>query len=415
MSKKNKLNYLQCRFKAVTWRIRMGLFGKKKKKKQSGIYDISDMDMQEILADDEVNDKMFDNISRTQYVNTQCEQIVESNSYIEEAKKEYASVTEHLNDIQILDELEEEPRRLISETAQDMFSLNFERVESRSKKKRLPNSKYAYYSAHEDELPDALKKMQNDEQYCQMVRKDLSMLEGEKLGLREDIENCMNRQHNVKNISIIGMAAIVVIFIYMAVSGKIIPDGDNYVLTVLLFVMTVFIVMMFVLNRNAVYTLKLSEKKLNRAIVLQNKVKIKYINTVNSIEYQYAKYGVKNAYEFSNAYTMFLEDKKERERYARTTGMLGRATDQLTVILAGLGMRDAEIWQNQLEALFNPKEMVEVRHNLNVRRQKLREQIEYNINKIDEAKRNIAEYAKENPQYADEIMEIVNSYGCADV
>lgn len=174
-----------------------------------------------------------------------------------------------------------------------MYSLNYERVETRSKKKRLPASKYAYYSAHEDELQDALKRMQNDERYCQMIRKDLSMLEGEKIGLREDIENCMNRQHNVKNISIIGVAIIVAVFIYMAVSGKIVPESDNYILTVLLFVMTVFIVAMFMLNRNAVYTLKLSEKKLNRAIALQNKVKIKYINTVNSIEYQYAKYGVK--------------------------------------------------------------------------------------------------------------------------
>ena len=95
--------------------------------------------------------------------------------------------------------------------------------------------------------------------------------------------------------------------------------------------------------------------------------------------------------------------------------MLGRATDQLTGILAGIGMRDAEIWQNQLEALFNPKEMVEVRHNLNVRRQKLREQMEYNIKKVDEAKKNIAECAKQNPQYADEIMQIVTSYGCADL
>ena len=112
---------------------------------------------------------------------------------------------------------------------------------------------------------------------------------------------------------------------------------------------------------------------------------------------------------------MYLDDKKERERYARTTGMLGRATDQLTVILAGIGMHDAEIWQNQLEALYNPKEMVEVRHNLNVRRQKLREQIEFNIKKIDEAKKNIAEFAKDNPQYANDILEIANRYGCADL
>ena len=50
-----------------------------------------------------------------------------------------------------------------------------------------------------------------------------------------------------------------------------------------------------------------------------------------------------------------------------------------------------------------------------MRRQKLREQIEFNIKKIDEAKKNIAEFAKDNPQYANDILEIANRYGCADL
>lgn len=388
----------------------MGLFGRKRKKRQEG-YDISDLDMQEILGSQEpVSDRMFDKVSRAQYINTQCEQIIESSKYIEEAKKEYASVTEYLNDIQILDNLEPEEQKRIAETAEDMYSLNHERVESRRKKTRLPASKFNYYMAHEDELEGALKKLQNDEQYFQMVKKDLNILEAEKMGIREDIEKSMIRQGNIRNISIIGIAVIFAIFIAFAATGRINPQENNYILMIFLFFATVFLVMMFVLNRNAVYLLKVSEKKLNRAIVIQNKVKIKYINIVNSIEYQYAKYGVQNSYEFSDVYRMFLEDKKEREHYARTTGMLGRATDQLSGILAGVGVRDTDIWQNQLEALFNPKEMVEVRHRLNVQRQKLREQMEYNMKRIQEAKKSVTDYIRKNPQYANEVMEIVDGY-----
>ena len=233
----------------------MGLFGKKKRKKE---YDISDMDMQEILSSDDVSDQMFDSVERSQYVGIQCEQIIESSKYIEDARKEYASVTEYLNDIQILDQLEEEPRKLIAETAEDMFGLNHDRVESRRRKMRLPASKYNYYSMHEDELPDALKRMQNDEQYFQMIRNDLNVLEAEKTGLKDDIENCVNRRSNVRNISIIGVIVVIAVFMVLALMGKIVPDADNYILTVVLFFISEFVVFMFVLDRIAVYTIQLS-------------------------------------------------------------------------------------------------------------------------------------------------------------
>lgn len=388
----------------------MGLFGRRKKRKE---YDIIEFDMKEILSEKsntDINARMFDKASRIQYIRMQCEQVIESSNYIEEAKKEYASVTEYLSDIQKIENLPEEPRQVISEVAEDMFSLNHERVESRNKKSRLPASKYDYYLAHEGELSAAIKKMQNDEQYFQMIKKDLNMLEAEKVALNEDIERSVMQQGNIKNLSIMVLVVIILVFALLAAMGKISPTGDNYIITVILFIMTLIVVLMFIINRNAVYALKLAEKKLNRAITIQNKVKIKYINIVNVIEFQYAKYGVQNSYEFANIYQMFLEDKKDRERYSKTTGRLGRATNQLTNLLSGIGVRDAEIWQGQLEALFNPKEMVEIRHSLNVQRQKLREQIEYNVGRVEEAKKNLTAFIKQNPQFNKEVLEVIDSY-----
>ena len=56
-----------------------------------------------------------------------------------------------------------------------------------------------------------------------------------------------------------------------------------------------------------------------------------------------------------------------------------------------------------------------MRHALNVRRQKLREQMEYNMKRIEEAKSNVTTYIKKNPQYANEIMEIVEGYEMTDM
>ena len=48
---------------------------------------------------------------------------------------------------------------------------------------------------------------------------------------------------------------------------------------------------------------------------------------------------------------------------------------------------DAQVWVTQAAALVDPKEMVEVKHGLITRRQKLRSRIEYNMNVIREQKK----------------------------
>ena len=389
----------------------MGLFRRKKKVEEE--FDIEELDMDEILNQDSpvnFDEKMFDAVSRTQYIKTQCEQIIESSQYVENTRREYESVTKLLKDIQIIDNLEPEERKKVSDIAEETFNLDRERNVTKKKQSRLPSNKFNYYLEHEEDLVEALKKMQNDEQYFQMVKKDLSMLEAEKVSLKGDIEDSIHTQGNLRKLSIVFLVLAMMVLAVLIVQAINFPEDSNYLFTIILFIVAVFVVVVFLANRKALYTIKISEKKLNRAIVIQNKVKIKYINIVNSIEYQYAKYGVHNSYEFSNNYQMFLEDKKDREIFQRTTGRLGATSDELTKCLSGFGLYDADVWQNQLEALFNPKEMVEVRHSLNARRQKLREQMDYNVTRIDEAKKNVTAYIKKNPQYADEIMAIVDSY-----
>lgn len=386
----------------------MGLFGKKKTNKK---LTISDLDMNEILGNkDNISEKLFDSVSRAQYINAQCEQIVESSKYIDEAKAEYSMVSSQLNDIQIIENLPAKERKILADTAEDVVNLTNERLKNKDKKSKMRSAKYNYYLAHEDELLDALKKLQGDEQYFQVVRKDLNLLEAEKLALKEDIDKYTMMQGLIRNISIIGVFTFLAIVAILFATGVIKNNSNNYILTVVLFVVTIFVVIMSLLLRNAVYTVKMSEKKLNRAIVLQNKIKIKYINVVNCIEYQYAKYQVSNAYEFAQVYQVFLEEKKEKEEYAKITGMLGQAFRQLRNLLENYKLSDPDMWSNQVEALFIPKEMNQIRMNLNEQRKKLREQMDYNIKRIEEAKSNVKAYIKKNPAHASEIMDIVNNF-----
>ena len=83
---------------------------------------------------------------------------------------------------------------------------------------------------------------------------------------------------------------------------------------------------------------------------------------------------------------------------------------ELTDILRQLGVIDTHIWIGQVKAILNPKEMVEVRHNLSIRRQKLREQIEYNESRIEDARNNIKNVTKKNKVHAKEVMQVLEIY-----
>ena len=97
------------------------------------------------------------------------------------------------------------------------------------------------------------------------------------------------------------------------------------------------------------------------------------------------------------------------------TTKLSEAEEDLLDLLKKLGLYDAKLWLSQVRALVYGKDMVEVRHDLNTQRQKLRKQIEYNENRIEEAKKNIKEAAVRNPDCMDEAIHIIEQFESKNV
>ena len=78
--------------------------------------------------------------------------------------------------------------------------------------------------------------------------------------------------------------------------------------------------------------------------------------------------------------------------------------------LAKYRIKDPEIWIRQAVALVDPKEMVEIRHELIGRRQALRRQMETNKDMATKAQEEVKELADTYPVYREEIMEMVSDY-----
>jgi ABC-type lipoprotein export system ATPase subunit len=155
---------------------------------------------------------------------------------------------------------------------------------------------------------------------------------------------------------------------------------------------------------------KRASNSLNKVILLQNRVKIRYVNNTNLLDYLYMKFEIKSAKDLAAMWEQYLSEKEERARMKEAMKELSFSQEQLVHLLRKYRLHDPLIWLHQTEAILDPKEMVEVRHALITRRQKLRKQMEFNTKNAEQAQQQVRELVGEYPQYAKEILQMVSDY-----
>lgn len=347
---------------------------------------------------------------RCRYVEEQCEIIVECNNSAESAKKEYKTVSSYFSDIQIIEGQPQNIRDQITYLAKSIADLAVDRKMLFTGEKKISGTRYLQLRQEEDTIVDGIKNLKNNELYLQVVKKDMNALTGEKASLKIETRELMDRQKIIKNITIVSMVCFVIIFSVFIAAGAISGKDYSTYFYLVLFLAAAFAAGDILLYRRTIYNIKMTEKKVNKAIVLHNKVKIKYINVRNLIEYQYDKYGVKSSYELADLYQRYLETKAVREKYRQATLELSDSEEELEELLDGLGLYDSKIWLSQVRALCEPKEMVEIRHDYSVRRQGLRKLIEENNARAENSKAFLRKIIADYPEFAGEVLQIVEKY-----
>ena len=163
----------------------------------------------------------------------------------------------------------------------------------------------------------------------------------------------------------------------------------------------VVITMIYVKHMDARRELKRVETGINKIILLQNKVKIRYVNNTNLLEYLYMKYGASSGQELKDMWQNYKIEKEEREKFRRAELDLDYSEQELLQILKCYQIQDPAIWLHQTEAILDPKEMVEIRHNLIIRRQSLRRRMDYNREVVaGTSQRDIKALVERYPKYA---------------
>ena len=379
------------------------LFGRKKYREE-----ISD-DWENLVYDRE-NVDFQQPEQRITYVTNCLEQIAEATKEKNLLTGEYALVTSYLTDMEEIEALPEEEREELNRIARRLVTLEYERQRYREKKNRMSDSDYYRMRNQEDGLAEGIRKLKEGEQYGVKIKQDLQRLDRERHAYeyrRNEIEAIMNNQRGMAVIFVIAFAVCILMLLVLQFAF----DMDAQV-GYLLAVGSVCLAVTVVWARYTGEERELGRvhNAINKIIQLQNTVKIRYVNNCNLVDYLYIKYNTQSASELEAKNNRYLEEKEERKQYAEAEAKTEYYQKQLVEKLSKYRVATPDRWMRRPAALLNKGEMVEMRHELIMRRQTLRKQMDYNNNVAETARREIMDIVNQYPAFAKEITDMVEKY-----
>ena len=341
---------------------------------------------------------------RAGFVKNCCDMINEAKRQRFEAKKEYEVVTSYLADIQKIDLLPLQVKKSVDDMARKLLALNQERQKMQKITPKITMAQRLALEPYEDTILEEIRKMEEQENYLQVINSDIRHLESEKASLDFELQEVMERDELGKKMLKAAGIFIIVFLVFLFILQETVKKNVQLPFVFTIAFGIIVIAYFYFSNRKNQYDLKVAELKMNRAIQLLNKVKIKYVNCTNLLDYLYEKFHVNNAQELHYHWQEYMRIVEEERRFKKTAESIDFYTEEIIRELKKNGISDAAVWGYQIEALVDPKEMVEVRHRLNVRRQKLRQRIDYNNNQEEMARKSLRTFRERHVAYDSETL-----------
>ena len=385
----------------------MGFFNRFRKRKREA-EEIRDAALQAPNAEN-LPERFMDSKQAQSYIMQCCEQIIEAGKELEEEKSEYRIVTDYLKDIQMIEELPPEDFAEVRSAAENVQNLNRMRDDYHNSEKRISDVQFVQMQQEEDAIPDAINRLKSNEAYQNTVKRDMNYLEGEKNEWYYNMLELGRQQKILRKLSVavLGLFTVGMAILFLLQTAFSFDATYAYMGLILLAAVGSFgVFLKMTANQTEI---RQSEANMNRAIILLNKVKFRYVNVTNAVDYAREKFHVKNAYEFNYIWEQYLNELKEREKFQQANEDLDYYNTKLVRLLKRYRLYDANVWVNQSSALVDKKEMVEVKHNLIVRRQKLRSRIEYNADSIRSKRAEVDRLLKKEKIDTQEIRQIIDS------
>lgn len=374
--------------------------------------EIEEFDENELSDEDIVSRIDYHNKEqRTDFVKNCLEKLADASRELENLNYEYEMVTSYLKDMEEIEALPEEESEALKECAKRVAVLQNSRDDFIGRPHRISEEKFRHMERIAGEVEEGYAKIKEAEDYQSLIKQDLNRLDGEKHAYLYRKNELLHMIADTRGMAVIcvtalGMCILLLLFLQYFLE---MDTQAGYLLTAAF--AAIAITLIYVKHTDAKRELRRVENGINRIILLQNKVKIRYVNNTNLLEYLYLKYGTTSAQELQKMWEDYQIEIEEREKYRKAELDLDFNQQELLSMLKCYQIQDPAIWLNQTEAILEHKEMVEIRHNLIIRRQSLRKRMDYNKEVVAAgAQKEIKDLVAGYPQYAKEITAMVAEY-----
>ncbi len=382
----------------------MLFFGKKRKKEQE-----IDEAFAKVYQEIETIDNWNDPKKLEHYILDSCEQIIALTKEIEGEKTEYRIVTSYLTDIQTIEGLPEEMRQSIREAATNIEQLNAARQAYEKASYQISEEQFMLMEQEEDDIPQTIHRLLDNERYQDKVRRDKNILEAQKNQWEIEREAITGERKILKRASVLLFLLYVTLLILLFVLQMMAKMDLTVAFLVLFCVGALGGAIIYFRSLYLQKQMRQATRNENQAISLLNVVCMKYVNVTKAVEYTKDKFGIHNSTELNYVWEQYTSAVREKEKFLRNNDDLEYFNGRLIRLLQRIDLYDRKIWLTQTKALIDDQEMVEIKHNLVKRRQKIRAHIEENRKIVQSERNEIDRLMTEHEHYVPEIIEIISS------
>ena len=390
----------------------MGLFRRfrekrKQKKKEEKI-------LEEFLGEKSYEDAGLSGYSHIQgeteeYILGRLEKLLEEIKSMNEVKDEYYEVVDYVNDIRMIEELDEPEFSNLKRISEQLVGLGKTQEEYVNYQSKLSPEQFNGFRQSEEELDNLLRRMRDNEGFYNTLKRDMGYLEGEKTELAIKKDRLNRETRLLRRASTVLFSLFIVGCIIMFVLQY--SNGQNIRIPFLIAAVSVAIIGVGIFIRMQMDQRELTrtEKNYNYAIELLNKVRLKYVNVKNALDYTSEKLGVGNSYELEFAMDEYYEMLKREQSFEQVKENITYYEDLFERKLAGFHLKNRKSWLLKPEIFVDETKMLLLKQELYKREEKLKKELKSRIQSIRASRDEMNRLLIRQPDVSKEIVDILDS------